>query len=138
MQSPNTKHKGSRTGSRRGSVGVPHCRKVNQHERGSPASLSVSPDSRGWQRSDLEQYILIQASFSAALAEWQQHWRAITTDSLAALAGHGIAISFRQSICGSYVATLLHRDGGGIDSGLCPSLIEARRIVLGHGLEDSP
>jgi hypothetical protein len=57
---------------------------------------------------------------------------------LAALAGHGIAISFRQSICGSYVATLLHRDGGGIDSGLCPSLIEARRIVLGHGLEDSP
>ena len=98
----------------------------------------MSPDSRGWQRSDLEQYILIQASFSAALAEWQQRWRAITTDSLAALASHGIAISFRQSVCGSYVATLLHRDGGGIDSGLCPSLIEARRIVLGHGLEDSP
>jgi hypothetical protein len=49
-----------------------------------------------------------------------------------------IAISYRQSICGSYVATLLHCDGGGIDSGLCPSLIEARRIVLGHGVEDAP
>jgi hypothetical protein len=138
MRYRNTRYLGSRIDDHRGSVGVPHCSKVNQHERGSPASLSVSPDSRGWQRSDLEQYILIQASFSAALAEWQQRWRAITTDSLAALAGHGIAISFRQSICGSYVATLLHRDGGGIDSGLCPSLIEARRIVLGHGLEDSP
>ena len=138
MRYRNTWILGSRIDDHRGSVGVPLCSKVNQHERGSPASPSLSPDSRGLQRSDLEHYILIQASFSAALAEWQQRWRAITTDSLAALAGHGIAISYRQSICGSYVATLLHCDGGGIDSGLCPSLIEARRIVLGHGVEDAP
>jgi hypothetical protein len=36
------------------------------------------------------------------------------------------------------VATLLHSGGGGIDSGLCPSLLEARRLVLGHGQEDTP
>ena len=111
---------------------------MDQRERAFTASLSLPPDPKGLQRSDLEHYILIQASFSTALAQWQQRWREITTDSLAALAGHGIAISFRQSICGSYVATLLHSSGGGIDSGLCPSLLEARRIVLGYGLEDSP
>jgi hypothetical protein len=54
-------------------------------------------------------------------------------------AGHAIAISFRQSACGGYVATLLHFCGGGIDSGLCPSLLEARRlVVLGHGREEGP
>ena len=111
---------------------------MDQRERAFTASLSLPLDPKGLQRSDLEHYILIQASFSTALAQWQQRWREITTDSLAALAGHGIAISFRQSICGSYVATLLHCGGGGIDSGLCPSLLEARRIVLGYGLEDSP
>ncbi|MFN7900225.1 MAG: hypothetical protein ACK5N0_11285 [Synechococcaceae cyanobacterium] len=114
---------------------------MDRHERGSPGSDSRTPEQPGSQwarRSELEHYTLIQASFSAALAAWQQHWRAITEESLAALASHGIAISFRQSTCGGYVATLLHRDGGGIDSGLCPSLVEARRIVLGHGLEDSP
>ena len=114
---------------------------MDRAERGTPDADSRPTDGLRTQdppRSDLEHYILIQASFSAALAQWQQRWRAITTDSLAALAGHGIAISFRQSICGSYVATLLHCGGGGIDSGLCPSLLEARRIVLGYGLEDSP
>lgn len=101
---------------RRGSVGILLCRKVDQRERAFTASLSLPLDPKGLQRSDLEHYILIQASFSAALAQWQQRWREITNDSLAALAGHGIAISFRQSICGSYVATLLHCGGGGIDS----------------------
>ena len=138
MRYRNTWLKGSRIDNRRGSVGILLCRKVDQRERAFTASLSLPPDPKGLQRSDLEHYILIQASFSAALAQWQQRWREITTDSLAALAGHGIAISFRQSICGSYVATLLHCGGGGIDSGLCPSLLEARRIVLGYGLEDSP
>jgi len=57
---------------------------------------------------------------------------------MAALAGHGIAISYRQSACGGYVATLLHREGGGIDSGLCPSLLEARQLVLGHDREEGP
>ena len=114
---------------------------MNCAERGSPDTDSRSPDDLALQdppRSELEHYTLIQAAFSAALAAWQQHWPAITAESLAALAGHGIAISFRQSICGSYVATLLHSGGGGIDSGLCPSLLEARRIVLGYGLEDAP
>ena len=53
-------------------------------------------------------------------------------------AGHGIAISFRQSACGGYLATLLHSGCGGIDSSLCPSLLDARRLVLGHGREEGP
>jgi hypothetical protein len=114
---------------------------VDRPERGSPNADARPPDGpelQNAQRSDLEHYTLIQAAFSAALATWQQRWPAITAESLAALAGYGIAISFRQSACGGYVATLLHRDGGGIDSGLCPSLIEARRLVLGHGQEEWP
>jgi hypothetical protein len=87
---------------------------------------------------ELGQYTAIQAAFSGALAQWQSHWSAITAESLAALAGLGIAISYRQSISGGYVATLLHQGGGGIDSGLCPTLSEARSYVLGQGLEDSP
>ena len=114
---------------------------MDRAERGTPDADSRPPDGPELQdppRSDLEHYTLIQASFSAALARWQQRWPAITPESLAALAGHGIAISFRQSACGGYVATLLHSGGGGIDSGLCPSLLEARRLVLGHGQEDTP
>ena len=100
---------------------------MNCAERGFSVADSRSPDDLALQdppRSELEHYTLIQA--------------AITAESLAALAGHGIAISFRQSACGGYVATLLHCRGGGIDSGLCPSLLEARRLVLGHGQEESP
>jgi hypothetical protein len=88
--------------------------------------------------SDLAHYTALQAAFSRDLAQWQSHWSAITAESLAALAGQGIAISYRQSISGGYVATLLHQAGGGIDSGLCPTLSEARSFVLGQGLEDSP
>lgn len=112
---------------------------MDRYECGSPLAVSGSLNKgspQGAQRSDLEQYTLIQASFSAALAAWQERWQSITEESLKALASHGIAISFRQSVCGGYVATLLHRGGGGIDSGRCPSLLEARRIVLGHGLEE--
>lgn len=119
-----------------GSVGIHPSIQLDRHERGSPDPDSSSPEQRGASRSDLEHYSLIQASFSAALAAWQQRWSAVTAESLAALAGHGIAISFRQSACGGYVATLLYEGGGGIDSSLCPSLFEARRILLGHGLED--
>lgn len=114
---------------------------MEQHERGSPGSNSRPPEQPGSQgacRSELEHYTLIQAAFSAALATWQQRWPAINAESLAALAGHGIAISYRQSVCGGYVATLLHREGGGIDSGLCLSLLEARQLVLGHGREEGP
>ena len=88
--------------------------------------------------SDLARYTAIQAAFSRDLAQWQSHWSAITAESLTALAGQGIAISYRQSISGGYVATLLHQAGGGIDSGLCPTLAEARSFVLGQGLEDLP
>jgi len=87
---------------------------------------------------DLAQYTAIQAAFSKDLAQWQSHWNAITTESMAALAAHGIAISYRQSLCGGYVATLLHQGGGGIDSGLCPTLAEARSYVLGQGMEVLP
>jgi hypothetical protein len=88
--------------------------------------------------SDLALYTAIQAAFSRDLAQWQSHWNAITSESLTALAGLGIAISYRQSISGGFIATLLHQGGGGIDSGLCPTLAEARSFVLGQGLEDSP
>ncbi len=114
---------------------------MDRPERGTPDADSRPPDGpeiQNAQRSDLEHYTLIQAAFSAALATWQQRWPAITAESLAALAGHGIAISFRQSACGGYVATLLHSGGGGIDSGLCSSLADARRLVLGHGLMEGP
>ena len=87
---------------------------------------------------DLARYTAIQAAFSKDLAQWQSHWNAITAESLTALAGLGIAISYRQSISGGFIATLLHQGGGGIDSGLCPTLAEARSFVLGQGLEDSP
>ena len=87
---------------------------------------------------DLARYTAIQAAFSKDLAQWQSHWNAITAESMAALAGLGIAISYRQSISGGFIATLLHQGGGGIDSGLCPTLAEARSFVLGQGLEDSP
>ena len=88
--------------------------------------------------SDLARYTAIQAAFSRDLAQWQSHWNAITAESLTALAGLGIAISYRQSISGGFIATLLHQGGGGIDSGLCPTLAEARSFVLGQGLEDLP
>ncbi len=87
---------------------------------------------------DLAHYTAIQAAFSGALAQWQSHWNAITAESMAALAAHGIAISYRQGSSGGFIATLLHNGGGGIDSGLCPTLSEARSFVLGQGLEDSP
>ena len=87
---------------------------------------------------DLAQYTAIQAAFSKDLAQWQSHWNAITAESMAALAAHGISISYRQSISGGFIATLLHQGGGGIDSGLCPTLAEARSFVLGQGLEGSP
>ena len=80
MRYRNTWLKGSRMDNRRGSVGILLCGKVNQRERVFTASHSLPPDSKGLQRSDLEHYILIQASFSAALAQWQQRWREITTD----------------------------------------------------------
>ena len=136
MRSRNSRVTGSLKEISGGSVGIHPSSQVDRHERGSPGHDSSSAEHPEAHHSDLAHYTRIQASFSAALAEWQQRWSAITSESLAALAAHGIAISFRQSACGSYVATLLHRDGGGIDSGLCPSLLEARRIVLGHGLED--
>ncbi len=88
--------------------------------------------------SDLARYTAIQAAFSRDLAQWQSHWSAITAESLTALAALGIAISYRQSISGGFIATLLHQGGGGIDSGLCPTLAEARSFVLGQGLEDLP
>ena len=87
---------------------------------------------------DLAHYTAIQAAFSGSLAQWQSHWNAITAESMAALAAHGIAISYRQGSSGGFIATLLHNGGGGIDSGLCPTLSEARSFVLGQGLEDSP
>ncbi len=87
---------------------------------------------------DLAHYTAIQAAFSGALAQWQSHWNAITAESMAALAAHGIAISYRQGSSGGFIATLLHNGGGGIDSGLCPTLSEARSFVLGQGLEDLP
>ncbi len=87
---------------------------------------------------DLAQYTAIQAAFSGSLAQWQSHWNAITAESMAALAAHGIAISYRQGSSGGFIATLLHNGGGGIDSGLCPTLSEARSFVLGQGLEDLP
>jgi len=87
---------------------------------------------------ELGHYTAIQAAFSGALAQWQSHWNAITAESMAALAAHGIAISYRQGSSGGFIATLLHNRGGGIDSGLCPTLSEARSFVLGQGLEDSP
>jgi len=87
---------------------------------------------------ELGHYTAIPAAFSGALAQWQSHWNAITAESMAALAAHGIAISYRQGSSGGFIATLLHNGGGGIDSGLCPTLSEARSFVLGQGLEDSP
>lgn len=87
---------------------------------------------------ELGHYTAIQAAFSGALAQWQSHWNAITAESMAALAAHGIAISYRQGSSGGFIATLLHNGGGGIDSGLCSTLSEARSFVLGQGLEDSP
>ena len=131
----------SRRGCARGSVGVHLSPAVDRHQRGSPPAAGRVPDPAAGQDpgpSGLEHYTLIQASFSAALAAWQQRWHVISEDSLASLACHGIAVSFRRSSCGAYVATLLHRDGGGIDSGLCPSLQDALRLVLGQGREDSP
>ena len=113
-----------------------------QPERGSPASGNQAkgrPDQpHKTCRCELGHYTAIQAAFSSSLVAWQRQWNRITAESLLALPEHGIAISYRQSLCGGYVATLLHRDGGGIDSGFCPSLQEARSIVLGQGLEDSP
>lgn len=139
---------------------------MNQLERGSPqpsskgpsapassstAHPSANPTSNPSKRanllaslrqgscgSDLARYTAIQAAFSRDLAQWQSHWSAITAESLTALAAHGIAISYRQSISGGFIATLLHQGGGGIDSGLCPTLAEARSFVLGQGLEDLP
>lgn len=110
----------------RGSFGVHLQDRVDCAEHGTPDADSRPPDGLEIQvphRSDLEHYTLIQAAFSAAVA---------------ALASHGIAIRFRQCACGGYVATLLHSGGGGIDSGLCPSLLEARQLVLGHGREEGP
>lgn len=112
-----------------------------QSERGSPASGNPANERSGRHHAcgcELTHYTAIQAAFSRSLVDWQKQWNRVTAESLLALADHGIAISYRQSLCGGYVATLLHRDGGGIDSGLCPSLHVARSIVLGQGLEDAP
>ena len=136
MRSRNSSIKGSLKEIPGGSVGVHLAGQVDRYERGAPDHESSSAEHPEAHHSDLAHYTRIQASFSAALAEWQQRWSAITSESLAALAAHGIAISFRQSACGGYVATLLHEGGGGIDSGLCSSLEEAQHLVLGHSLED--
>jgi len=137
---------------------------MNQLERGSPQPSSYGPSTQASSSSasssfksksnpvpdqllplhqpncgcDLAHYTALQAALSKDLAQWQSHWSAITAESLAALAGQGIAISYRQSISGGFIATLLHQAGGGIDSGLCPTLAEARSFVLGQGLEELP
>ena len=115
---------------------------MTHSKRGSPASANPTKKRPAQHLKtcgcELKHYTAIQAAFSRSLVEWQRQWNRITAESLLALPEHGIAISYRQSLCGGYVATLLHRDGGGIDSGLCPSLLEARSIVLGQGLEDTP
>ncbi|MEB3322195.1 MAG: hypothetical protein VKI81_05175 [Synechococcaceae cyanobacterium] len=47
-----------------------------------------------------------------------------------------MAISYRRLLCG-YAATLVHSLGGSLESGLCSSIQEATRLVLGIPLEEA-
>ena len=47
------------------------------------------------------------------------------------LSAYGLAVSFSVTATGMFQASLLHEDGGRLDSGLCASPDDARDLVLG-------
>jgi hypothetical protein len=81
--------------------------------------------------SSLEDHFWRQSSLNRSLSRWQSQWLKPTPPQPLSLEECGLALSFSRSLQGQYVATLLHAEGGSLDSGYCATPIEASLLVLG-------
>ena len=81
--------------------------------------------------SSREDHFWRQSSLNRSLSRWQGQWLKPTPPQPLSLQECGLALSFSRSLQGQYVATLLHADGGSLDSGYCATPIEASLLVLG-------
>ena len=72
-----------------------------------------------------------QAALSQALSRWQAQWSTRSQRPRLSLQEVGLAVSFYRSGDGLYNATLLHQDGATLESGSCPTPMEAYLLVLG-------
>ena len=81
--------------------------------------------------SSLEDHFWRQSSLNRSLSRWQGQWLTSTPPQPLSLEECGLALSFSRSLQGQYVATLLHAEGGSLESGYCATPIEASLLVLG-------
>ena len=72
-----------------------------------------------------------QAALNAALGRWQAQWSRLPPAHSLSLQEVGLAVSFYRSTEGLYSATLLHEQGASLESGCCPTALEAYSLVLG-------
>jgi hypothetical protein len=79
----------------------------------------------------LEDHFWRQSALTRSLSRWQGQWLKATPLQPLSLQECGLAISISRSLQGQYLATLLHAEGGSLDSGYCASPIEASLLVLG-------
>ena len=83
------------------------------------------------QAPSLEDHFWRQSALNRSLSRWQGQWLKPTPPQPLSLEECGLALSFSRSLQGQYVATLLHAEGGSLDSGYCATPIEASLLVLG-------
>ena len=72
-----------------------------------------------------------QSALNRSLSRWQGQWLKATSVQPLSLDEFGLALSFSRSRQDGYVATLLHAEGGSLESGYCATPIEACLLVLG-------
>lgn len=81
--------------------------------------------------SSLGDHFWRQSALNRSLSRWQNQWLLSSAPQQLSLSECGLALSFSRSLQGQYLATLLHAEGGSLDSGYCASPIEACLLVLG-------
>lgn len=79
----------------------------------------------------LEDHFWRQSALNRSLSRWQGQWLTTTPLQRLSLDECGLALSFSRTLQGKYLATLLHAEGGSLESGYCATPIEASLLVLG-------
>jgi hypothetical protein len=83
------------------------------------------------QAASLEDHFWRQSALNRSLSRWQGQWLLPAPLQRLSLGDCGLALTISRSLQGQYLATLLHAEGGSLDSGHCASPIEACLLVLG-------
>jgi len=81
--------------------------------------------------SSLKDHFWRQSALNRSLSRWQDQWLLPKPPQQLSLGECGLALSFSRSLQGQYLATLLHAEGGSLESGYCETPIEASLLVLG-------